>query len=455
MGRTRLVNVCPAEPFDIVDQRHGDIAPLRHLAIPFRAALRDISRKGVAHRNAHRLFVRAQTDGIGVCVAARRVAHLWQPQSLQNRAHGGIVAHVLGAEGVELTGIPVVGVGEGLRQQADGDDGGGDDQQHGGPQGGLFVVQHALHPLLDGDLAEGQRTHRRRAGTGGAGDKGAGVGGAARRVGIFQSQLITGALHVAAQQDVGQPQGRVEPVERQQQEGQGLDDVVAPADVAALVGEHLGQVVLRQTVGEIDTGREQTQHEGRAEVAAAVDVAVKARRFTDLGPHTQVAEGHVEQHTAHAGEPQPRQHTSQGHGLAAGDTGGGLDFAGHDGHGGSVLRRGHHRRVGIVRLLLPDGVIGTDGRGFLRLKADGALDGDGQQQTQGHQRPQGAHGPAGRTAQGQAHQCHRQGDDAGLPGEGEQRGKNVIHGVPPRTGRSCGAAHRPPPPSIPCRPRRR
>ena len=66
-------------------------------------------------------------------------------------------------------------------------------------------MQHALHTLLDGDLAEGQRTHRRRAGTGGAGDKGAGVGGAARRVGIFQSQLITGALHVAAQQDVGQP----------------------------------------------------------------------------------------------------------------------------------------------------------------------------------------------------------------------------------------------------------
>ena len=378
---------------------------------------------------------------------------------MQDAADGGIVAHVLGAEGVELAGIPLAGVGEGLGlgfgQQTDGDDGGGDDQQHGGPQGGLFVVQHALHTLLDGDLAEGQRTHRRRAGTGGAGDKGAGVGGAARRVGVFQSQLITGALHVAAQQDVGQPQGRVEPVERQQQEGQGLDDVVAPADVAALVGEHLGQVVLRQAVGEIDTGREQAQHEGRAEVAAAVDVAVKARRFTDLGPHTQVAEGHVEQHTAHAGEPQPRQHTSQGHGLAAGDTGGGLDFAGHDGHGGAVLRRGHHRRVGIVRLLLPDGVIGTDGRGFLRLKADGALDGDGQQQTQGHQRPQGAHGPAGRTAQGQAHQCHRQGDDAGLPGEGEQRGENVIHGVPPRTGRSCGAAHRPPPPSIPCRPRRR
>ena len=315
-------------------------------------------------------------------------------------------------------------------------------------------MQHTLHTLLDGDLAEGQRAHRRRAGSGGAGDKGAGVGGAARRVGVFQSQLITGALHVAAQQDVGQPQGRVEPVERQQQEGQGLDDVVAPADVAALVGEHLGQVVLRQAVGEIDAGGEQAQHEGRAEVAAAVDVAVKAGRFSDFCPHSQAAEGHVEQHTAHAGEPYPRQHTGQGHGLAAGDMGGGLDFAGHDGHGGGVLRHGHHRRVGIVRLPLLDGVVGPDGRSFLRLQADGAFQRDGQQQTQGHQRPQGAYGPAGRTAQRQAHQRHRQGDDAGLPGEGEQRGENVIHGVPPQTGRSCGAARRPPPLSGPCRLRR-
>ena len=347
-------------------------------------------------------------------------------------------------------GIPVAGVGEGvglrLGQQADGDDGGDDDQQHGGPQGGLFVVQDALYTLLDSDLAEGQGAHRRRAGTGGAGDESAGVGGAARVVGVLEGHLVAGALHVAAQQDIGQPQGRVEPVERQQQEGQGLDDVVAPADVAALVGEHLGQVVLWQAIGDIDTGGEQAQDEGRAEVIAAVDVAVKVRCFTNIGPHTQVAEGHVEQHTAHAGEPQPRQHTGQGHSLAAGDTGGGLDFAGNNGHGGRILRHGRHRRVSIVRLPLLDGVVGTDGRGFLRLQADGALQRDGQQQTQGHQRPQGAHGPARRTAQGQAHQGHRQGDDAGLPGEGEQRGKNVIHGVPPRTGRSCGAAHRPPPP---------
>ena len=99
MGRTRLIDVRPAEPVDIVDQRHGDIAPLRHLPVPLRAAFRDITRKGIAHRHTHRLPVRVQADGIGVCVAVRRIAHLRQPQRVQYAADRRVVAHILRPQG--------------------------------------------------------------------------------------------------------------------------------------------------------------------------------------------------------------------------------------------------------------------------------------------------------------------------------------------------------------------
>ena len=119
IGRTRLINVRPAEPVHIVDQCHGDIAPLRHLPVPLRAALRDITSKGIAHRHAHRLPVRVQADGIGVCAAARRIAHLRHPQRVQYRAHGGVVAHVGRPQGEQLLRVqrPHVLVA-GLRQQA-------------------------------------------------------------------------------------------------------------------------------------------------------------------------------------------------------------------------------------------------------------------------------------------------------------------------------------------------
>ena len=304
MGRTRLIDVRPAEPVDIVDQRHGDIAPLRHLPVPLRATFRDITRKGIAHRHTHRLPVRVQADGIGVCVAVRRIAHLRQPQRVQYAADRRVVAHILRPQGEQLLRVqrPHVLVA-GLRQQARADDGRRDDQQDDSPEGGLLIVEHVLHPFFHSHFAKGQRAHRRHFRLGGTGHQRPGIGGPLDGRGVFQHHFITGALHVAAQQDIRRPEDRVEPVDRQQQKRQRFPHMVPAADMAPFVGEHLRKVLLRHGFRHINAGRDNTQHEGRGPVGTAIDIVLYAGGGAEPPAHTQQAEGHVQRHAAHARQP--------------------------------------------------------------------------------------------------------------------------------------------------------
>ena len=309
IGRTRLINVRPAEPVHIVDQCHGDIAPLRHLPVPLRAALRDITRKGIAHRHAHRLPVRVQADGIGVCAAVRRIAHLRHPQRVQYRAHGGVVAHVGRPQGVQLLRVQRIAalVLRRLRQQTRADDDRRDRHHDRRPYRRLLIAQHVLHPFFHRHLAEGQRAHRRHFRLGGAGHQRPGIGRPLRRICVIQRHLVTGVLHVPPQQDIGRPQHRVEPVHRQQQERKGLHHVIPPPDVAPLVGQHLGQILLRHALRHIDARRDNAQHKGRAPLGAAVHVVPNVLRSPQRQPHPDKAQQHIRRHAAHADDPYPRQ----------------------------------------------------------------------------------------------------------------------------------------------------
>ena len=455
IGRTRLIDVRPAEPVDIVDQRHGDIAPLRHLPVPLRAAFRDITRKGIAHRHTHRLPVRVQADGIGVCVAVRRIAHLRQPQRVQYAADRRVVAHILRPQGEQLLRVqrPHVLVA-GLRQQAHADDGRRDDQQDDSPEGGLLIVEHVLHPFFHSHFAKGQRAHRRHFRLGGAGHQCAGVCGPLGGRGVFQHHFITGALHVAAQQDIRRPEDRVEPVDRQQQKRQRFPHMVPAADMTPFVGEHLGKVLLRHGFRHINAGREHAQHEGRGPVGAAIDIVLYAGGGAEPPAHTQQAEGHVQRHAAHARQPDGGQLIQQRKALCRS---GSCHFQ-------ALLRRGGNIDLFLLAKLL----IGLDGRAFGLLETDGALycQSGWKQQPQGYQQPQHTHGAAGRTAQQRPHRHHRQRDEARLPGNFQHGGKQTIHfffsfmaqGItlyaaarfsyvrnsPARSGRSWRGAHRHP-----------
>ena len=455
MGRTRLIDVRPAEPVDIVDQRHGDIAPLRHLPVPLRAAFRDITRKGIAHRHTHRLPVRVQADGIGVCVAVRRIAHLRQPQRVQYAADRRVVAHILRPQGEQLLRVqrPHVLVA-GLRQQAHADDGRRDDQQDDSPEGGLLIVEHVLHPFFHSHFAKGQRAHRRHFRLGGTGHQRPGIGGPLRRICVFQHHFITGALHVAAQQDIRRPEDRVEPVDRQQQKRQRFPHMVPAADMAPFVGEHLGKVLLRHGFRHINAGCKHAQHEGRGPVGTAIDIVLYAGGGAEPPAHTQQAEGHVQRHAAHARQPDGGQLIQQRKALCRS---GSCHFQ-------ALLRRGGNIDLFLLAKLL----IGLDGRAFGLLEADGALycQSGWKQQPQGYQQPQHTHGAAGRTAQQRPHRHHRQRDEARLPGNFQHGGKQTIHfffsfmaqGItlyaaarfsyvrnsPARSGRSWHGAHRHP-----------
>ena len=296
----------PREPLRVVDQRQRDITPHGDLPIALLAPLGHRSLVGIQHRDAHGLPIRAQMHGIAVVRAA--AAQLPEPQRVQYRAHGGVVVHVGCPQGEQLLRVqrPHVLV-TGLRQQAHADDHRRGGQYDRRPYRRLLIAQHVLHPFLHRHLAEGQRAHRRHFRLGGAGHQRPGIGRPLRRICVFQRHLVTGVLHVPPQQDIGRPQHRVEPVHRQQQERKGLHHVIPPPDVAPLVGQHLGQILLRHALRHIDARRDNAQHKGRAPLGAAVHIVPNVLRSPQRQPHPDKAQQHIRRHAAHADDPYPRQ----------------------------------------------------------------------------------------------------------------------------------------------------
>ena len=448
-------DVLPPQPLRVVDQRQRQIAPLCHLPVPLGGALRQRACKGVAHHHAVGLAGRFDLKGVGIRLTIAGSAGRPEAQRVQYAADGGIVADILRPQGVQRLRVqrPHVLVA-GLRQQARADDGRRDDQQDDSPEGGLLIVEHVLHPFFHSHFAKGQRAHRRHFRLGGTGHQRPGIGGPLRRICVFQHHFITGALHVAAQQDIRRPEDRVEPVDRQQQKRQRFPHMVPAADMAPFVGEHLGKVLLRHGFRHINAGREHAQHEGRGPVGAAIDIVLYAGGGAEPPAHTQQAEGHVQRHAAHARQPDGGQLIQQRKSLCRSGSR----------HFRALLRRGGNIDLFLLAKLL----IGLDGRAFGLLEADGALycQSGGKQQPQGHQQPQHTHGAAGRTAQQRPHRHHRQRDEARLPGNFQHGGKQTIHfffsfmaqgmtsyaaarfsyvrNSPARSGRSWHGAHRHP-----------
>ena len=57
-----------------------------------------------------------------------------------------------------------------------------------------------------------------------------------------QHPTVAGDFKVAAEQDVAQPDQRVEPVRAQQKKTKRFDDMIAAPDMRALMGEHIDPV---------------------------------------------------------------------------------------------------------------------------------------------------------------------------------------------------------------------
>ena len=133
--------------------------------------------------------------------------------------------------------------------------------------------------------------------------------------------LVTGHLHIPAEQGVGQPHQRIVPVEGQGQKANELDPVVPLVQVGPLVGQDLAALVLGHPGGDIDLRLQKAQNEGGLDFVR-LPAAPDFHRVSHLGSEFQVGNQAVAQNDQcqqAVGKPNHRQKSAKaGHIQAQG-----------------------------------------------------------------------------------------------------------------------------------------
>ena len=111
------------------------------------------------------------------------------------------------------------------------------DRQQTHPEAGAAIVENCFDPVLHADLSEGHGACGVVGPAGGAAKQSGGVAFPFLQLHELHHPLVTGQLNVPAQQDVGRPHQRVEPVQGQRQKADHLEPVVALFQMGALVGQ--------------------------------------------------------------------------------------------------------------------------------------------------------------------------------------------------------------------------
>ena len=282
--------------------------------------------------------------------------------------------------------------------------------RHPGP--GLFPAQGVADAGLDPALPEGQGAGTGETSAHGEGEQGLAVGPAAAAP--AQHRLVAAHLHVPAHPGEGQPDQGVEPVEAEDQIAQQLHQMVPPGQVEALVGQHTGQALPLQPVGEIDPGPQEAQQKRGAHQLRLPDVCFQTHGGPQTAAQAEVAPDAPEQHGRRAREPEQRPQIEPDlHRVGAGlGVGGGQDPV----HRRAELRdRQGHGGLGCQADVCGDVLqavhrAGGPGGGRKRRQvedAEHAAPAHRAQQPEARRRPE----PVGillrRTTQGQAQQQHR------------------------------------------------
>ena len=285
-------------------------------------------------------------------------------------------------------------------------------------------MQHPFDALLDPGLPKGKGCQAPGMPPHAAGQQRLGIIRPAGRIHIPDHLFVAGDLDVPAEQPVGQPQQRMEPVHRQQDKAQGLPPVVAPADVGLLVGNDAVQMFLGKPEGQIDPRPQHPQHKGGVDPLALEDVVPQPHRRGQPAPQPQPADKGIEQHPR---RPHCPDHSGQGQpDLQRIGAGGGL------------------RRKGVLQYGIDRIVDGRHpaGDGGSALHADVGADGlTGGQQTENafqrhrtdqphrHQSPEQHPAPPGSPAQQQPRRQHSQHQPARRDAPVQQFNEQVGHFV--------------------------
>ena len=253
-----------------------------------------------------------------------------------------------------------------------------------------------------------------------------GVGTAFLHGHIPDDLFITGRLNIPAQQNVGHPQQRVEPVDAQKGKAQRLPPVVTPADVGLLMGDHIGNVPRLHAGRKVNHRAEQPQHKGGIHKLTALDILPHGDGGGHPAMQQQIADERIRQHQPHSQPPHPGQHKEPDL-LRVGTVGVQVLFQNHistgiqnfpSGRGGGAFFQ-NHASHGIQNL--PTGLPFRWSREHNLLlqrlsagnQAQAAFHGEGTEQSQRHHSPQQAQHPFGCPAEHQPHSHYRQHQPAG------------------------------------------
>ena len=278
------------------------------------------------------------------------------------------------------------------------------------PEAVLLIVQHSQDPLLYADLAEGDGADKVRL-LCAALQQRSGVGFPLLRLHELHHPLITGHFDVPAQQDVGKPHKRVEPVQSQGQEADHLDPVIPLVQMGAFMLQNVLPGLFAHAHGDVDSRLDEAQDKGGID-----PVAFPAAPDAHSLPHL-LFQPHIGHHTVNT---EAKCH--------------------------SAPDPGNHR--------CPPGIRKSRRHGNLGLQAQIALDLHRQQQPDPCQQPQQADVFLRGSAQDQPRGDYRKDHDAAVKTGGKQVFKHMGHIIPPDSCRSGLSADRPPVWSASCSGRR-
>ena len=191
-------------------------------------------------------------------------------------------------------GFRVLRRGRPVGAQAQGHEHHSADSQQAHPEAGLAVIENGEDAVFHADFSKGH-------GAGGIVDILCAALQQGGRIGLPlgglhkpDHPLVTGHLHIPAEQGVGQPHQGVVPVEGQGQKANELDPVVPLIQVGPLVGQDLAALVLGHPGGDIDLRLQKAQNEGGLDFVR-LPASPDFHRVSHLGSEFQIGNQAVAQ----------------------------------------------------------------------------------------------------------------------------------------------------------------
>ena len=177
------------------------------------------------------------------------------------------------------------------------------------PDLGLFPLGHVQNPALGVAFPKGYPGQNLP--PGGQPQQGGGVVCPVVWLQLPDHCLVTAHFHVLLRQQEGTPHQGIEPVDAQRRVGQQLPHRVAPADVAALMGQDVVPFPVGHGEGNVDFREKHPKHKGSADVVGEKRVAPVGNGPHQLPAQPKIAHAAVQCQAAHSRKPDPGRH---GHG---------------------------------------------------------------------------------------------------------------------------------------------